>query len=128
MSRRSGGSNRDTACELVARHRRTERNDASLLVLRRFDSLARHARPDAVNRDPAVGLAVARGAHDSLDPHVVGRQLGELILELVEIERAVDGDPDAVDSMSSWTVEMTTVVGVDVLGNLAIRLGNRGVV
>ena len=113
------------ACKLGARHRRTKRNDASLLVLCRLDPLARHARPDAMHRDPALVLTVARGAHDSLDPHVVGRQVGELVLELVEVERAVDGDPNAVDSMSSGAVEMTTVVAVDVLGNLANQLAIR---
>ena len=76
-----------------------------------------------MHRDPLRGPTVAVGTHDSFDPHVVGWQVGELILELVEIERSVDADPDAVDSMSSVTVEMTTVVGVHMSGNLAIRLG-----
>ena len=75
-----------------------------------------------MHRDPAHRVVVGLGAHDPFDPHVVGGQLGELILELLEIDRRVDGNPYAVDSVCSRAVEMTTLVGMVVNTNLAIWL------
>src|SRR5690349_7393676 len=67
-----------------------ERNDAWLLAVGRGERFDRDARPDAVHREPRRWVA-GGGAHDPLDPHVVGRELGELILELLDVDRALDG-------------------------------------
>src|SRR5215510_16224964 len=119
----SWSSRFDTAGEIRDSHARTERNDASLLGLARLDRLARHPRADAMDRDPARCVMAVR-LDDSFDPYIVGRQLGELVLELLDVDGMVDGEPHAVDSMCSRAVEMTTVVAVEVVDNLAIRLGN----
>ena len=77
-----------------------------------------------MDRDPPRRVVAGARADDPLDPHVVGRQIGELILELFEIEWLIDGDPDAVDSVCSGAVEMTTLVGVFMFRRVAAGMRN----
>ena len=77
---------------------RSERDDApnvaSRLEHRRSDGLARDPEADAMDREPPLPLVAVPGVarlHNAFDPHEVSRQLGEGILELLEIEDTVDG-------------------------------------
>ena len=79
FSGRSAGSHRDTAIQVLASYGRTERNDASLFKLSGNHGLARYARAYAMHRDPVRRVTVGLGSYDPLDPHIVGRKLGELI-------------------------------------------------
>src|SRR5262245_35598549 len=85
--------------ERVLRQARAGRNEPAYPPVVTPQRLARHTRPDSVHREPpgrvAAPLAPVDRAHDPLDPHVVGRQLGELVLELFEVQRAGYRDPDA---------------------------------
>src|SRR5262249_28227878 len=112
ITRSSRRSRRDTARELGAIDGGAERNDASLLEigrLRRLDALARHPRPHPMDGHPVRPVAVA-GTKNALDPDIVRRQLGELVLELLEIHGAFYRHPHAVDSVSSVRVEMLTLL------------------